>query len=338
MFAPWDLGPTVEIAAYSLTGFSTAVVAVRFYCRFWVVGKLKNYDYIMFAALISTWGLCVVNHFQLKFGTGQHAKAESVPPEVTRTLLLGAARSWYAYQMVYILALTLVKFSILLFYLTIATQRTFRVLTMISIAVVAITSITMITLNAFECPKHPSFALTPGIFTSREENGCIALDTLYFSQAGVNIFTDTAILILPMPILVKLRMPRLKRFSLLAVFGVGLLVPIASGLRIWSLWLWTRSGALSRYNGGYILFFGQVEINTAIVCASAPSLQPLFRRIFGELSRFQRTHSPYYYYGGHRTITEIHQGQIRPAADFDPVSVLITPDSAYLPVKRFMRD
>lgn len=232
------------------------------------------------------------------------------------------------------MALALVKFSILFFYLTIATQRTFRILVVISIFVVAIFSTTMIFINAFECPKHPSFALTPGIFVYREKMQCFELPSLYFSQAGINMFTDTAILVLPMPILVKLRMPTLKRISLLVVFSVGLLVPIASGLRIWGLYLWATSGNLTRYYGGYVLFWSQVELNTAIVSASAPSLQPLFRQIFGQLSRFQRTHNAYYYYGGQRTMTEIHDGQTRPTVNFVPLGGLITPDSVYLPAKR----
>jgi len=58
----------------------------------WVIGKLKIYDYMTLGALVSntrlgkvrchlrtalnislqlcTWGLCVCNHYQLKFGTG----------------------------------------------------------------------------------------------------------------------------------------------------------------------------------------------------------------------------------------------------------------------------
>lgn len=70
MFAPADLGPTVRITAFTLTGISTAVVAVRFYCRIWIVGKPKIYDFVMLAALVCTWGLCVINHYQLLYGTG----------------------------------------------------------------------------------------------------------------------------------------------------------------------------------------------------------------------------------------------------------------------------
>jgi hypothetical protein len=222
----------------------------------------------------------------------------------------------------------------LVFYLTIATQRTFRILVIISIGVVAIFSTVMIFINAFECPKSPSFALTPGIFIYREKEKCFELHSLYYSQAAINMFTDTAILILPMPVLITLRMPKLKRLSLLAVFSVGMLVPIASGLRIWGLYLWASSGDLSRYYGGYVLFWSQIELNTAIICASAPSLQPLFRHIFGDLSRFQRTRNAYYYYGGQPTMLEIQDGQIQPVLMRDPLSSFTSPEAAYLPAKR----
>lgn len=190
----------------------------------------------MFAALLTTWGLCVVNHYIFKFGTGQHAKDPHLPPvssnphrallhmtdcvraqdpvAVTRELLISSATAWYTYQIIYTLALALIKFSILFFYLTIATTRTFRILVIISLVVVASFSVTFLFINAFECPKQPSLALTPGIFVNRDKMRCFELTRLYYSQAGINIFTDIWILILPMPILVKLRMPTLKRISL----------------------------------------------------------------------------------------------------------------------------
>jgi hypothetical protein len=42
----------------------------------------------------------------------------------------------------------------------------------------------------------------------------------------------------------------------------------------------------------------QVEVHTAIICASLPSLQPVFKQVFHKTSFLQRTREPYYYYGG----------------------------------------
>lgn len=159
----------------------------------------------------------------------------------------------------------------------------------------------MIVVNAFECPRKPSLVFEPEIFVMREQWHCFNLTALYFSQSALNIFSDLFILVLPLPTLVKLHMPTIKRICLLIVFSVGLLVPIAASFRLWILYLWHDAPLdLSRYYGGYILFWDAVELNTAIICASAPSLQPLFRRAFGELRALSRDRSAYYYYGDDR--------------------------------------
>ncbi|KAF2008057.1 hypothetical protein P154DRAFT_14827 [Amniculicola lignicola CBS 123094] len=325
MFAPQDLGPTVEATAYSLTALSTIVVAVRFYCRIWVVGKLKLYDFIMLAAVVCTWGLCVVNHYQLYFGSGEHPRPKNVPPASLGFIehrLWGSARSWYAYQIMYLGDLGLIKLSILVFYLSIATTRTFRVMVHITIAIVSIFTVVMIFLNAFECPKDPGMAVTPAIFRQRKQE-CFDLPTLYFSQAGFNIASDTIILLLPMPILIKLRMPKARRFALLLVFSAGIVAPVASSLRTWGLYVWNHTPKSGRYNGAYVLFWTQVELNTAIICASVPSLQPLFKRVFGEISRFRR--STYYYYdNGPSAMVETIGSPRRGNASTDPLSVVDT--------------
>ncbi|KAF2020193.1 hypothetical protein BU24DRAFT_135184 [Aaosphaeria arxii CBS 175.79] len=308
MFAPNDLGPTVIITAYTLTSVSTLIVGLRFYCRIWVVGKFKSYDYIMLLALICTWATCVNNHLQMHYGTGQQSPPppppgvaiKPFPPEVLkviREMQLGSARTWYAYQILYLADLGIIKFSVLFFYLSIATQRTFRVLSYASLIVTALATFALIAVNAFECPQDLSLALRPDIFLKRKEWGCFDLAPIYYAAAAFNIFSDAFILVLPLPLLLKLRMHTLKRVSLLLLFSIGILVPIASGIRLWSIFLWHGSKTEGRYYGAYVIFWSQVEVNVAIMCASAPSLQPLVKRIFGEVAR-HRSHSAYYYYGG----------------------------------------
>lgn len=184
--------------------------------------------------------------------------------------------------------------SILIFYLSFATSRSFKNIVIVTMVVVILFTVVTGFLNGFECPHNPSMTLDERIFNEDLAAKCLKRPILYYSQAGFNIFSDLWILILPMPALLQLRMPTLKRCSLIAVFSVGFIVPIASALRTWALVLWATSTD-GRYKGGYMLFWSQVEINTAIVCASMPSWQPIFKRIFGRLITYG-SHSAYYYY------------------------------------------
>ena len=168
---------------------------------------------------------------------------------------IGPAASWYAYHIGYLFDLCLIKLSILIFYLSFATHRTFRLLVNISIGMVAIVSTVMIFLNAFQCPKDPSYALSAGAFMNRGAAHCFNLKVLFYIQAAFNMATDLIILILPLPLLLQLRMHKAKRYSLLVVFSIGLLVPIASGVRFWGLYLWANSGKMLRYYGGYVIFW-----------------------------------------------------------------------------------
>jgi hypothetical protein len=191
--------------------------------------------------------------------TGSNGFASKMDKEQARAYLyqklLGSAASWYAYHIGYLLALASVKLSILVFYLSFATHRTFRILVHICIIIVAVFSTAMILVIALQCPKQPQFALSPDVFMARGRIHCFDLRAVFYWQAGCNIASDLVILVLPMPLLFRLRMHRTKRLSLIAVFSVGLLVPIASGIRLWGLYLWANSGHMARYYGGYVIFW-----------------------------------------------------------------------------------
>lgn len=247
-----------------------------------------------------------------------------------KSMFRGSAASWYAYHIGYLAIMGLIKLSILTFYLSFATHRTFRILVRISIGVVAVVSIVMIFILAFQCPQNPSYALSPTILRDKGGGRCLNLKIIFYGQAGFNIGSDLVILFLPMPLFFSLRMHTIKRISLIAVFAVSLLVPIASGVRLWGLYLWANSGDLARYYGGYLIFWSQVEINTAIMCASAPSFQPVIKRIFGGLSWFQRSRGAYFHYGeGHHSMAAPPVAERVRSASPDSSSTLQLPSRIY---------
>lgn len=203
----------------------------------------------------------------------------------------------------------LVKLSILCFYRSFATNRTFKILVYATIAWVTACTVGMILVTAFQCSHKPSLAYSRTIFLNRKKYKCLPIRNLYFAQTYMNIISDIVVFILPLPILVKLRMATHKRVGLLFLFSVGLLVPIAAAFRIQALHLWAKATwHEQRYYGGYLIFWDHVEVNTAIICASIPSLQPLFRGLFGKIYQYSGR-SPYYYYGeGEDAATQVTIG------------------------------
>lgn len=68
------------------------------------------------------------------------------------------------------------------------------------------------------------FSCTPiAFFWDRTIPGghCINLLAFWFSNATFNIVSDIAIVILPMPVLKSLHLPKKQKYSLIVVFAVG---------------------------------------------------------------------------------------------------------------------
>lgn len=65
----------------------------------------------------------------------------------------------------------------------------------------------------------------------------------------------------------------------MAVFMVGGIAVVASIIRLYALWAYTVSKDVA-YDAIFILLLSQIEINVAIISASAPSFRPLFSKVF----------------------------------------------------------
>ena len=192
----------------------------------------------------------------------------------------------------------LTKTSIIAFFLTLADdQPLFKWCNWLTLAVVNIAGIALTLLNIFQCKPVSAVFLYP---TPQNAN-CIDIVTLYLSSAPVNILTDLAILVLPMPILTGMRLPKKQKIILVVTFSFGLFVTVVDIVRI----AYLENAALSRLRlvgtkGGnsriveeddfpwyasLSFMWSAVEVNVGIVCACVPSLKPLFSRFLPSFIR-----------------------------------------------------
>ncbi|KAI4647243.1 uncharacterized protein J4E79_010394 [Alternaria viburni] len=186
----------------------------------------------------------------------------------------GSRQPMYAYQLVYPWALFFVKASILALYHRIFTQTKFRYTVYGVAAFVAIQTVVVTFVNAFECGREPWRAWSPTF-----PKGCNDLAKTYISMASVNILTDIFILVMPMRAFGQLKLQRTKRFALLGVFMVGGVAVIASIVRLYALYLYAVTDD-PPYDDVFILLLSQIEVNAAIISASAPALRPLLTKAF----------------------------------------------------------
>ncbi|KAJ5375293.1 hypothetical protein N7517_007299 [Penicillium concentricum] len=228
-----------------------------------------------------------MNGFHVSLGTGRHLS--DLPLE---EVLIPTLKHWYVYQLVYPLSVGMVKFSILAQYYRIFALKQFRIATIgVGLFVFAYTVI-CIFVNAFECHTKPWRAWDPSF-----PEGCNNLSMTYFSTAGINILTDIVILIMPLPQLMKLnlRTRRKSTDALIAILLTGTFASVASIIRLNALYKYTITKDVS-YDAIQILIWSQVEVNVAIISASAPSLRPLFNNTFKD-SSYARSYGQVPYHG-----------------------------------------
>lgn len=146
-------------------------------------------------------------------------------------------------------------------------------------------------LNIFQC-RPPGAAFT---YPVPENSTCTNIVTLYLSSAPVNIITDLAILLLPMPLLTGMRLPRKQKFILVATFSAGAFVAVVDVVRL----AYLQNAAFARlsaqtgqsgnttreqrgedfsWNVALSFMWSAVEVNLGLICACVPSLKPLFLR------------------------------------------------------------
>jgi rhodopsin domain-containing protein len=183
---------------------------------------------------------------------------------------------WYIYHIIYTAALAAVKFSILVFYSTVFVTRKTRILIFSTMAFISVYSVVMSLLFAFQC-KSPSNAWNLAIL---ESGHCVHVVSYLWPSGALNVATDIFVLSIPIPVLWSLRLNQKKRIALIGIFSVSSVAVIASIIRFYAIARYARASFSDiSYYSSFLLIWSQVEINTAIICGSIPSLYPLFKLV-----------------------------------------------------------
>lgn len=109
----------------------------------------------------------------------------------------------------------LVKLSLLVFYLHISPQKWFRISVWATTAIVGLYTVVISALFLFNCvPPRKQFDL-------KVEGSCFDPGPLYIATAVSNIVTDIILILLPIPMVYQLHMPRPQKIGAVVVFGIG---------------------------------------------------------------------------------------------------------------------
>lgn len=191
------------------------------------------------------------------------------------------------------------KIAILILYLRLATSKVLRTLIWGVMAFVALTSLSCVIATIFQCTPISKAWEQP----VTDKGHCIQVNALFYANAGLDIFQDLVIYVLPMKMLYSIQIPRRQKYALMIVFAVGGFVVVTGMIRLYYLQgaqasqdpsceyssINSSSFSGSLLSNSYLddnvggAVWSSIECNIGVVCASLPHFKPLFDRFFPSL-------------------------------------------------------
>jgi hypothetical protein len=219
--------------------------------------------------------------------------------EILSTWETQLRRCVYSFTVLYNPALMTTKTAILLLYHRMAAAHFFlRYASFITMIVVNLAGIILTFLSVFQC-KPVSAAFTD------IDGTCIDIVALYLASAPINLITDLAILLLPLPVLTTLRMDFRQKVILVVTFIAFGFVTIVDVVRIVYLQEALKvelavnpAAAITAktrppnftYYASFSLMWSAVEVSVGIVCCCVLVLKPLIMRIMPKTRTYPRQH------------------------------------------------
>ncbi|PGH18990.1 hypothetical protein AJ79_00023 [Helicocarpus griseus UAMH5409] len=265
------------IIAFTVLGF--CAVALRFTSRFAILKRYGIEDLLIGISIFTSLGTSICQLEQVRYGSGKHVKFVTAE-ENTMSL-----KYLFASIILYNLSLTFTKLAILLLYRRIFALSTTHTVSIGLIIFVAAYGAETLFTGMFTCIPVQAFWDMSLVKTAR----CVDQFKLYYANAAINIASDVAIVILPIPAISKLTIEKKQKISLILILILGVFVCIVSGLRLEALVILSSSKDPT-WDQTATAYWSAVEINVAIVCACLPTLKPLISKIapsiFASQSRF----------------------------------------------------
>lgn len=122
----------------------------------------------------------------------------------------------YIFELLYNPTILATKASILLFYRRINPSQKFRIAVDTTMAICVLTSVAFLFLATFQCKPIEHF------WNRRIPGKCIDSATFLMANGAVGLFTDILILLLPVPMIFRLRVSTKRKVGLCVIFMIGI--------------------------------------------------------------------------------------------------------------------
>ncbi|KAF7191827.1 Satratoxin biosynthesis SC1 cluster protein 4 [Pseudocercospora fuligena] len=256
------LGPTI-----AFTSLATLIVALRWYTRACLVRRVGKDDYVILISMVISWAMCTIIGVSIGEGVGHYEGHMD---------LQAIAKLIVAFNTLWSILVNITKASILAQYLRIFdgtwTRRSCYFILFLLLPATA----WGIFGGIFLCRP------TAKIWNPQIPGNCRNAQTYWSSVSAVDIFLDFWTLILPMPSIAGLHLPRKQKIATMLAFLLGFVVCIVGVARMATVLASSEQGNYI-LSGVWAIIWSSVEGNISIICASILSLKALVTRMFPRL-------------------------------------------------------
>ncbi|KAJ5094367.1 hypothetical protein N7456_010228 [Penicillium angulare] len=205
---------------------------------------------------------------------GNGASGGSDSTGMSLTQLDRYSKYLYAEEMLFVLGITAVKLSILVFYRHVFTTRSFAKVNWVIIGITVVWCIITLFLVIFQCsPIHGVWSYE---MQFSGQATCLNSPKLIFGFEVTNVVIDVSILIPPIVMVQRLQLRAAKRVKLTIIFFLGLFVCITCAVR--AHFIWNPSTGQAR-SIPIAMDWTTVEMASAIVCACLPTYGPVISNL-----------------------------------------------------------
>ncbi|TKX25240.1 hypothetical protein C1H76_2473 [Elsinoe australis] len=275
---PQRMGPALVIVNALFMGITALAVAMRIYVRAAMKRQLGMDDVFIGIALFFALALglnsIVANQF---FGWDRHIW--DLPFSMYANSLITAMVG----KILFTLAATFTRISLILFFYRLvkdAHLRWYRWLLHASIIWTVAVGITFIFLSVFICLPVKAYWTWPPIPTQK----CIDEGLVTLIAGVINSVTDLLVTLLPVPLIMRLRLPVKQRLGVLVLLCLGIVVTAAGVIRTYYIWKSLIGSWDITWYAFHLWIAACVEIDLAVLCACAPALKPLFSSLASRMS------------------------------------------------------
>jgi len=250
------LGPSIACAT-----LATIVVASRWYTRYRLARCIGVDDVIILFSMMLAWCMCAIVGVERNEGLGVYKGNRDIDAQHLAKLVIINNNLWAV-------AVNVTKASILAQYLRLFSSRSTRFVCYFLLVLLIPVLCWSVFAGTFLCTPVAK------LWKPHLPGHCMNPRQYWLSAAAINIGMDFTVLLLPLPAITQLRLPRKQKLCLILMFLLGFFVCVVSVVRLAVVNFLESSGRLVE-SGIQAVIWSVVEVNIGIICASLIALKPL---------------------------------------------------------------